>query len=176
MSIEGIRLPADWLAGAVEGCEQYALNAQLATVPRWPGDPAPPAVVVRDMTRSSIAARAQAPAPGDRTPTLMVRLYEQELEGETLMAPRDSDLTLVLLYHRRNPVPAEAVRDALYTFRAALRSLEHFHQDEFSAHRYRHGVELVALLGAKLVPVEMESDDLVRIGLVLKYHHRFTEI
>lgn len=130
MIVDVMRLVLEWLSDPVTG-----VNAQLAAVPRDPGEDPPPAVVIYNeldhpwVARNVISRDALKDMAGNPQPGLILRgpPSDQPILAAVLPQQQQANPVIIplgLMYASRKPVAqtsAAQVRDARQTMRAAFR-------------------------------------------------------
>lgn len=143
MRTELTRIVADAMANGT-----YGVNAQLPNVPKDAGDPVPPDVVeVVDDTRHDLRQRQRA---ASAWPVLAVYQPEAgEVDGEVSQSQRRSDSFPVLVEYQALEAHTAAVgRDASYTLRAILRTLDRLQADETARTRNQVQLEVITVMRA----------------------------
>lgn len=146
MILEPVRLLADWLgaSGQFTG-NTSGINTLLAAIPRDAGDAAPAAVTLFDETRDNAVARGDLP---DTLPALMVTSRKiDQLDGEVATYTRDGVIELIVRYAQLNAATKDALRDASYVLRAALRSVRAFNAET----RTRNQIDVYSCLHLEVV-------------------------
>jgi hypothetical protein len=140
MQLEVVRMVADALKSSA-----YGVNKKLLTVPRDLTDPMPPPVaLIADEVRDLVAANFVTPP---QTPAIYVSVDEMFEADDTIqtVAHRDSSLMIVILryFHGEVDTP-KAVRDAMYTMRAAAQAISAWMVDT-TITREENGVQILGM-------------------------------
>lgn len=178
MSHVGIRIVADWLAGASNG-----VNTLAALVPRFVGDPAPAVATVYDETRHGWVARNQVPGPETKaiaTPAVIVQsltsvfgahLPQPLPEGGNFL---EGELTIVVQLLQRDDDTEKAVTEAMYLLRAIRDSLVLLNAGANEAARTACGVRLrPPPEGVRIGRIESPLGDAVSSSAVLVSYPTF---
>lgn len=150
MEVEGIRIIARWLRGTIDAAS--GVNTLLAGVPRYAGDPLPPAVTIYDeFERDETALRHFTEDSTLLSPCLFVHEFAGpdvvEIEGNVASGEQDGTMHVGIVYGDKRAEPALVGLNARYTMRAVRRSLVRL--SGFSASGSQpveeNGVELVTV-------------------------------
>jgi hypothetical protein len=149
MSVEAVRLVADWLTHATEG-----VNPVLVLVPRFSGDAAPtPLAGIYDRARHGWVARGRVPRSGDNPPTLPLALVmpgeitqdpsiKTSAEGTKTIA---GTLEVIVQVVIEDSDTDDGVTDLSYYLRAIRGSLLNFATAARASSRTANGVQLVQM-------------------------------
>lgn len=145
----------------------YGVNAQLATIPMYPEDPALPTIArVLDVTEDPEVIRGVRPLD---FPALIVSLQspidaEREF-GDVLRDNLAAQVFIDIVVGAQDPAPS--ARDTLYYIRAILRCLKDMMSPENEADVFVHGIRLVAMNKVQWGPMNLELPTGKIVGTVV---------
>ena len=156
MHMAAVRYVTDWLRADVGG-GVLRVNAELPTVPRFPGDGQPPDIMlITDIYRVGDLASQRA-AQASEWPAKFPAIYVTPsglvpMEGEIAVDERDAMLTVAISIIQRMADYAAAAQQASYYTKAVQRALVGFFADDDTgrtARGYSHasGIAVLACVG-----------------------------